>query len=543
MKRLSDRSVGSIFAQVLGTWVLLIALHSVAEAASTLTLEQPIHFMASDGSDVIVEPGIYEVDTLVGSRLRLNMEGGETLFLEAHATTHSEEVEAPLAVTVRSEDPDVVHIVLLLPNGQALDAPGSISGTRSRGFANLLASTAQIQFAVAQQAPVVRDHRGQQRVLPPPQPPVSPAPGTLAPIVRDHRTPAPGNVSDFELAFSHAPIHYQDTDNTNAQADYITRYDYDRNMVATDNWENLKRYPLIGHAYYSVVETCTHWFIVYGFFHPQDWTDSRFDQEHENDLEGLLSIVRKDGSRFGKLEGMVTVYHNDFYSYTPPGSPLGNGRETVDGRLTLQPYEGSVRPLTVQQAKGHGLKAFPFTSDFHGKSNEDGIIYYPARTGGQVPKNSNDRHVNYTLLDLFSAGGLWEGQLSEAKQPSSATKIYHTWGTFKGNKGGGCGSGITVTCSENAAHLPWAWDDHDDDRVVVNNVVHSRIPSGELALDPAHLVSVYFNGLGSFSQQYVRNRYLTDLRNRGFRQGNLPNGWPSQLNLDRLFSKLISTCG
>ncbi|MDH3503812.1 MAG: hypothetical protein OEZ41_04010 [Nitrospirota bacterium] len=543
MNRLSGCSLGSIFALALGTWVLCMGLNPVAEAAPIITLEQSVHFLESDGSDVMVEAGTYEVETLVGSRLRLNVEGGDTLFLDAHATTHSEEIEAPLAVTVSGEDPDVVHIVLLLQNGQALDAPGSISGTRSRGFSNLLASTAQIQVAVAQQAPVVRDHRGQPKVLPPPRPPVAPTPGTIAPIVRDHRPPAPSNASDFELAFSHAPIHYQDTDNTNAQADYITRFDYDGNMVATDNWENLKRYPLMGHAYYSVVESCTHWFIVYGFFHPRDWTDSAADQEHENDLEGLLSIVRKDGSRFGKLEGMVTVYHNDFYSFTPSGSPLGNGRETVDGRLTLQPYEGSLRPLTVQQAKGHGLKAFPYTSDFHGKPNEDGIIYYPARTAGQVPKNGNDRHVNYGLVDIFSNGGLWEGQLAEAKQSSSATKIYHKWGTFKGNKGGGCGNGITVTCSENAAHLPWAWDDHDDDRVVVNGIVLSRIPSGELALDPAHLASVYFNGLGSFSQQYLKNRYLSDLRNRGFRQGNLPNGWPSQLNLDQLSAKLIPTCG
>ncbi|MGE0474201.1 MAG: hypothetical protein AB7P17_11265 [Nitrospirales bacterium] len=531
----------SIFALTLGAWVLSIGLNPVAEATPALTLKQPVHFIASDGTDALVEAGTYEMETLVGSRIRLRIEGGETVWLDAQATTHNEEIEAPFAVTVSDEDPDVLHVVLLLPNGQALDVPGSISGARSRGFSPLPASQAQIRFAVAQQAPLVRDHRGKPPVLPTPG--TSAASGTVAPIVRDHRAPPASKVSDLDLAFYHAPIHYQDTDSTKAQADYITRYDYDNNMLATDNWENLKKYPLIGHAYYSVVETCTHWFLVYGFFHPQDWTDSRFDQEHENDLEGLLSFVRKDGSPFGKLEGMVTVYHNDFYSYTPAGSSLGNGRETVDGRLTLQSYEGSLRPVTVQQAKGHGLKAFPYTSDFHGNSNEDGIIYFPARTGGQVPKNGNDRHVNYALSDFFSPGGLWEGQLSEANMPNSSSKIYHKWGTFKGNKGGGCGNGVTVTCSENAAHLPWAWDDHDDDRVVVNNVVHSRIPSGELALDPAHLVSVYFNGLGSFSQQYLRNRYLSDLRNRGFRQGNLPNGWPSQLNLDQLFAKLIPTCG
>lgn len=532
MNRLSGRYVGKMCGLALVTCLLLTGLNTVGEAKPTVSLEQPVHFMASDGNDVMVVGGTYEVDTLVGSRLRLNMKGLPPLFLDAQATTHDEEIEAPLAVTVLGEDPDVVHIVLVLPNGQALNAAGSISGTRSRGFATLLASKTQIQFAVAQQGPVVRDHRGQQKALPPPRP-TAPSQSTPPPIVRDHRTPPPSNPTDVELAYHHAPIHYQDTDNTNARADYITRYDYDGNKLSTDNWENIKKYPLTAYAYYSVVETCTHWFIVYGFFHPRDWTDSRADQEHENDLEGLLSIVRKDGSRFGKLVGMVTVYHTDFYSYTPPGSPFRQGRETIDGRLTLQQYEGSLRPLTVQQAKGHGLKAFPYTSDFRGKPNEDGIIYYPTRTGVQVPKSGNDRNAKYGLIDLFSTGGLWGTQLSEAKMPSSAAKTFHKWGSFKGDKGGGCGSGITVTCSENAANLPWMWDDHDD-----GPVYH-----GEMALDPAHLTTVYFSALGNFSEQYLRNRYLTDLRNRGFRQGNPPNGWPGNLNLDQLYTKLTSTCG
>lgn len=145
----------------LPTWVLLTGLTTWVEAASTLTLEQPVHFLESDGNDVMVEAGTYEVDTLVGSRLRLNRQGGGRVLLDAQATTHSEELEDPLAVTVLGEDSDVVHIVPLLPNGQALDAPGSITGTRSRGTSSLLASTAQIRFAVTQQAPVVRDHRGQ----------------------------------------------------------------------------------------------------------------------------------------------------------------------------------------------------------------------------------------------------------------------------------------------------------------------------------------------------------------------------------------------
>lgn len=186
MNRLSDRSAGSIVALALGAWVLFMGLHSVAEASSTLTFEQPVHFLASDGTDVQVGIGTHEVETLVGSRLRLNMEGGETVLLDAQATTHSEEIEAPLAVTVSGDDPDLVHLVLLLPNGQALDAPGSISGTRSRGFSSFFASTTQIQLAVAKSQPTVRDHRKPKRGTPPPTTsPTQTAPTITQPSVGD----------------------------------------------------------------------------------------------------------------------------------------------------------------------------------------------------------------------------------------------------------------------------------------------------------------------------------------------------------------------
>lgn len=159
MKKLSVLSGLNTLVLALITCFLLTDLNSWAEASPTLTLEQSVHFVDSEGSDVMAEAGTYEVDTLVGSRIRLNAQDRAPLFLEARATTHSEEIETPLAVTVVGEDPDVVHIVLVLPNGQALDAQGSISGTRPRGFETILASRAQIQFAVAQKGPLVRDHR------------------------------------------------------------------------------------------------------------------------------------------------------------------------------------------------------------------------------------------------------------------------------------------------------------------------------------------------------------------------------------------------
>lgn len=154
-------------------------------------------------------------------------------------------------------------------------------------------------------------------------------------------------------------------------------------------------------------------------------------------------------------------------------------------------------------------------------------------------KSGNDRNVDYTLIDVFALGGLWERQLLEdaTLQKQSllnpiSTSTYHRWGAFKGDKGGGCGKGATVTCSENAANLPWGWDDDDDGKVY----------RGELALDPAHVVSQYFTGLGNFSRQYLCNAYLSSLKSHGYHQNKTPRGWPSQISLGGLLATLTPAC-
>nr|MDZ8061249.1 hypothetical protein [Nostoc sp. EkiNYC01] len=339
------------------------------------------------------------------------------------------------------------------------------------------------------------------------------------------------SATDLALALYHAPIHYQDTDSTKYSGDYITRFDYDSDWRGTNNWDNLFQFPLSSHAYYSVAETCTHWFITYSFYHPQDWTDIPFDQEHENDLEGLLTIVRKDGSTFGKLEGVVTVFHTDFYSYTPTGSPLRNGAESIDGTLTMNSYSGSLHPLTTQEAKGHGLKAWPYAGNFKGASSEDGIIYYPSQTTAELPASGNDRDVQYKLLDVFASSGVWQHQLNEASLSSASALTFASWGTFKGDSSGGCGAGAP-TCSTNSANAPWGWDDSNDGAVY----------KGEMALDPAHLTDVYFDGLGTFDTAYIRNQFIQGLKDRGYNSANLPQGWPTQLNLNSLIGKLKNQC-
>ena len=187
---------------------------------------------------------------------------------------------------------------------------------------------------------------------------------------------------------------------------------------------------------YSVVESCTHWFVVYGFYHPRDWTDTPFDQEHENDLEGVLAIIRRDGTEFGRLQGVITVFHNDFFSYVPSGSPLVDGAEDIDGTLHFQTVGSMPRFKTSQEAKGHGLKAWPAAGDFDGSSSQDGIIYFPVRSNAEVPSSGNDRSVNYELVDVFS--GMWTFQMLDAQRSEANRTTFIRWGTFRGDESGSC---------------------------------------------------------------------------------------------------------
>lgn len=287
------------------------------------------------------------------------------------------------------------------------------------------------------------------------------------------------------LAYRWAPIHSQDVDVTGGnslggKSDFITNIDFDGDWDTLNNWENTPDHPLRAHVYYSVVATSTHWFIVYAFYHPRDWSDAPLAglDEHENDLEGLLAIVRRpeefSNDNLGQLLGVVTVFHNDFFSYTPSDSPLTDGDEDIDGTLNLNDFDGVGHPRTAQEAKGHGLKVPPFVRIRGG----DGIKYFPKGTA-QQPADANDRDVGYKLVNIFDGDGLWDRR--------NNSETFHSFGVFRGDNG-----------KDNAAHAPWAWDDHDDG---------SSLPGGELALDPAKLVEKYFNGLGDFSPTYTYNTY------------------------------------
>lgn len=286
-----------------------------------------------------------------------------------------------------------------------------------------------------------------------------------------------------QLVLRWAPVHHQDVDNAgcgamNGRGDYITAINFDNDWNSKNNWNNIepnKGFAPLAHCYYSVVETNTHYFILYAFFHPRDWANVCFFgiDYHENDLEGQLSIIKKSNANngYGEFLGMVTVAHSDFYSFTPSGSALQSNNESIDGIVSFENYANEQHPITAQESKGHGLKAWPAY-----KIIGDGIKYYPSLTIAEAPSNNDDRNVKYKLVNIFEANGFWDRRFNTAFLTNAKS--------FPSTKGSG------------SANTPWNWDDKDDN------------PSaGALATDPATLVNDYFKNLGNFSTTYILNPY------------------------------------
>lgn len=285
-------------------------------------------------------------------------------------------------------------------------------------------------------------------------------------------------VGDADLAYRWAPVHYQDTSSKYYTADYLAPVNYDGDWKTLNNWDDLDANTahLTGTVYYSVVETSTDWYLTYAFFHPRDWKDYPLNLfSHENDMEGQVEVVHKDGSAYGTLRAVVSLAHDNFYSYVPAGSPYTDGRENIDGSLILQSYDGAEHPTSFQEDRGHGAYAW----DGGGFPGGDGIVYYPSRGAGTVPTGGNDRNAAYQLVDIFGADGLWARRAN--------TETFRSWGAFAGDNG-----------QDNAAHAPWAWDDTTDG---------SELQAGVIATDPAYLISRYFGNTAPLDLNYTRNTY------------------------------------
>ncbi|MGA9998194.1 MAG: hypothetical protein WBP93_22465 [Pyrinomonadaceae bacterium] len=334
---------------------------------------------------------------------------------------------------------------------------------------------------------------------------------------------------DRQIAATFAPIFYQALGDS-PRHDYITNFDFDGDWRGNNNWENSAnpRFPLKAYIYYSVSETETHFFIHYAAFHPRDYKGGgvrgkilseviregvkhggKYDptgraQEatlaHENDMEGCLVVVAKEGSDLQKAHVVFveTIAHNRFLKYATEGSSESSStaeseKLSIDGqrvRLYIEP-------------KGHGIRAY---QEDEKDSSRKEILIYAFNGRADDPEKEHEGRVNYDLLPLSTT--LWprarrgtnetygeehnygKATISFVQKNGRTVERQVNLGVngsaFLGSEGG-----------HNMARPPWGWfDDREREQ-----------PLGEWFFDPAKTIKRHFQLGENFSVAYLRQSF------------------------------------
>ncbi len=306
-----------------------------------------------------------------------------------------------------------------------------------------------------------------------------------------------------KLAEHWAPFIAQETWFT-PKADYIARVDLDGDWHGDNNWENALTGSSQAYVYFAAAETATHWFLHYNIFHPRDYSDKCIAGScHENDNEGLILTVVKDGSEFGRLQAMETLAHNNVYSHTLD-SAIRSGLHDIDGPIELW---GEHHPIVFIESGGHGNYG---SAGGHGRYDlaNDAFtagtgVTYVYKGIAERPLHPDDREVGYELLPIYDH---WWMRAHEG--PGRDDRTFDAYYAYvpEGDRPRApyrelAGSFWGRTQSENKAKPFWGWHDNRSRK-------KDALATGQWGLDPAYGVSQNLRMPQPFSLDYVYNPYL-----------------------------------
>jgi hypothetical protein len=315
-----------------------------------------------------------------------------------------------------------------------------------------------------------------------------------------------------EVAALFAPEFHQGLGNE-PRYDYITNFDFDGDWRGDNNWANAsdKQFPLRGWIYYSVRETATHYFVHYAAFHPRDYKGgagkgrllskairvaakpaASIDPTgrageavfaHENDLEGCLVVIAKQGEdpKDGKVMFVETLSHNTFLKYTPDAVSL-HGRRP---QLYIEPKGHGIEALNPKQTtRKDPIKIYTFTGQAEdplddGKEGPTGYDLAPIETTlwseaqrGLTPAYGEVEDYGLVLIDELRDGAVHEKEW----------RIGTIGSAFRGAVGGA-----------NLARPPWAWFDSKN----------KEQQTGHWYFDPARAIRRDFDLGREFSTAYL----------------------------------------
>ncbi len=331
------------------------------------------------------------------------------------------------------------------------------------------------------------------------------------------------------VAIRFAPIFYQGLGD-DPRADLITNFNFDGDWRGDNNWTHASdpRFPLRAYAYYTVSETRTHLFIHYALFHPRDYKggatrgrilsdiinegvrrggtldptglSSEATVAHENDMEGCLVVVAKEGDDLARahIVFIETLAHNRFQRYA--------AKVTEGGPPTFV-FEGQ-RPRLHVEPRGHGIEAYEADDDpLEGRKQRVHKLLrydYAGRADAPAPTAAK---ASYDLLPLLTT--IWPRArkgvnetygaktdygrvrisvaLANGRVQTRTVRVGVVGSAFLGTVGG-----------RNMARPPWGWFD----------VKERDAAAGAWFFDPAATVKRHFKLGDEFSVAYLWQPFL-----------------------------------
>jgi hypothetical protein len=332
---------------------------------------------------------------------------------------------------------------------------------------------------------------------------------------------------DKQIAAQFAPVIYQGLADQ-PRFDYITNFDFDGDWKGDNNWTNAgnKAYPLRAYVYYSVIETATHYFVHYAFFHPRDYKGGigkstlldvlikegvrRAGKDptgladdvalsHENDLEGCLIVAEKRGDelRNAAVQYVETMAHNRYLKYRQR-AVQGSDGELLDVK--------GQQPLLFAEAKGHGVSSYTGTRE-QLKKAANGLLIYSYTGEAQDPDKRRGNAIGYDLVGMTET--FWQRAQTGENETYAEAFEYPTFKlTLRQLDGqanvlewtvGKLGAAFRGTVGfKNKARPPWGWYDMSEtDR-----------PPGEWFFDPATVIAQHFHLDATFTPAYIYHPFF-----------------------------------
>ncbi|WP_186577975.1 hypothetical protein [Aquibacillus kalidii] len=246
------------------------------------------------------------------------------------------------------------------------------------------------------------------------------------------------NVSKSELLTYWAPQVYQDVRQDRVlgykyheAGDHITKANFDNDWDLGNSWDRIRdeqdKYgALPAYAYTSFVETSTHYFLGYQYYHAIDDALIPSDR-HENDLEDVYLVIKKNGG-YGEFVLMTANSHGDMIRYAP--SQIRFDQSNGNHPKVFISANGDVINSSFDiGARGHSISAY--NPDKHNKwVGGDSVIYNVGNTA-ETPFDSSGVFEKSYTYQLLSINELWERRWDVDSSPD-ATSTYEAYNLFNG---------------------------------------------------------------------------------------------------------------